>query len=461
MSLRNRLTLLFTAIVSVLLALFCSILYFFAEQYRGQEFQNRLRAEAMTAGHMLVGRERIGPALYKLMDKNQLTVLPQEEIIIYNNRNQLVYESGTDFLAVRPATLDRVRQLQTMYWREGNREIVGVLFNEDNDPFPHVIFASGVDTYGSRMTRNLAQLLVIGWLLMTGIMLAAGRFFAGRSLQPIGQINQRIDEITASNLSLRLPEGVNADELTQLAQRFNRMLNRLEDAFRLQRSFVSHASHELRTPLTAITGQLEVSLLADDEPDELKATLHSVLEDVRGLNRMVNGLLSLASANMDASAVPMAPVQLNTLLENVCQELQRLQPSYKVYTTIVQPNPATNYVWQLQGNEALLRTAFFNLLENGGKFSSDHTVTATLSIQGPFIQLAVWNQGTTIPADQLSTIFMPFQRGRNAGGKPGYGIGLPLTRRIVEVHRGQLLVESSEQNGTTFTVVLPHQRTFS
>ncbi|MGA0555695.1 ATP-binding protein [Larkinella sp. VNQ87] len=452
MSLRNRLTLLSTAIVSVFLALFCLLLYLVAEQYREREFRARLRAEALTAGRLLVGPGRIDPTLYKSIDKNELTVLPQEELIIYNTQNQLIYESGTDYLTVTPAVLNRVRQLQTTYWRENEREVVGILFRENSTPF--IIFASAVDTYGERTIRNLIQLLVGGWLLMTGLMLVAGRFFVGRMLHPISQINQRIDGITASNLSLRLPAGDSPDELTQLAQRFNRMLNRLEEAFRLQRSFVSHASHELRTPLTAITGQLEVSLLADDSPDELRATLRSVLDDVRGLNRMTNGLLALANASMDSSTVPMAPLQLDQLLDQVRQELQRLQPAYTIHLHIAPlEKPYTD--WQMTGSDPLLRTAVFNLLDNGGKFSPDHTVSVSLSGRDKSLQIQVHNTGSTIPADQLSAVFVPFQRGRNASGLPGYGIGLSLTERIVRLHRGDIRVESSEEAGTTFTIILP------
>ncbi|GAB3557759.1 HAMP domain-containing sensor histidine kinase [Spirosoma fluminis] len=452
MSLRSRLTLLFTALVSVLLALFCLLLFVVARQYLTRQFQNRLRSEALTAGHLLIGKERIGPTLYKLLDKNQLTVLPQEEIIIYNSTNRLVYESGTDYQTISPETLHRIRRQGELYWREANRAILGIRFAVTGGSF--VIIASGVDTYGARTGLNLAQLLGIGWLLMTGLILAAGRFFAGRTLQPINQINQQIDTITASNLSLRLPEGAKADEFTQLAGRFNQMLNRLEEAFRLQRSFVSHASHELRTPLTAITGQLEVSLLADDEPEELRATLRSVLDDVRGLNRMANGLLALASASMDSSAVPMGMVPVDNLLRQVKAELERLQPTYTVHLAVDQP-AGPNADWQITGSEALLRTALFNLLENGGKFSPDHTVTVHLSGQKRTLHLTVQNTGPTIADNQLSTIFMPFQRGRNADGHPGHGIGLSLTERIVRLHQGEIRAESTAEAGTTFTVTLP------
>ncbi|GAB3799680.1 HAMP domain-containing sensor histidine kinase [Spirosoma humi] len=452
MSLRNRLTLLFTAIVSVLLALFCGLLFKLAGQYREQQFQERLQAEATTAGHLLLSQERIGPTLYKLLDKNQLTVLPDEEIIIYNTENKLVYESGTDYLTLSPENLNHIRQSQRVAWKEANREIVGILFANHQQPF--VIVASAVDTYGTRTVASLGNLLGIGWCIMIGLLWLAGRFLAGRALRPISQINRQIDAITASSLSLRLPEDAQGDELAQLAQRFNRMLSRLEEAFRLQRSFVSSASHELRTPLTAITGQLEVSLLADDEPDELRATLQSVLEDVRGLNRMANGLLALANASMDASAVPMAPVRLDTLLEQIQLEFRRIQPTYTIHLHIDSTTSDTAN-WQLPGSEALLRTAFFNLLDNGGKFSPDHTVWVQLISQPTAIQLTVRNLGSVIAPDQLTLIFSPFQRGRNASGHPGHGIGLALTERIIQLHQGQIRVDSSAETGTTFTVSLP------
>jgi signal transduction histidine kinase len=122
-------------------------------------------------------------------------------------------------------------------------------------------------------------------------------------------------------MDLRLDEGNRTDEIAQLSLRFNQMLERLQEAFRLQKSFVAHASHELRTPLTAITGQIQVSLLANDSPEELKAMIQSVLEDVQQLNKLANGLLDIAS--MDSNQIPLKYnlVNLTELLWSVRQEL--------------------------------------------------------------------------------------------------------------------------------------------
>jgi len=454
MTIRTRLTLLFTALVSALLGVFCVVIYGAGDVYRREEFYERLRAEALASAELLFGKETISPDLFKLLDKNHMTVLNEEEIIIYNYLNQKVYESGTDYLDVTKATLDRVRLEKEVRRREGRREIVGVLFT---DRFNHfVVFASAVDKYGFSKQRNLGLVLAAGWLLATGVVFAAGRFFAGKSLQPIARIVGRIDAITASRLDLRLDEGNGRDEIAQLSARFNRMLDRLEESFRAQRSFVSYASHELRTPLTAITGQIEVALLSDDDADELRATLRSILDDARQLNHLTNGLLSLADVSRDESAVTFGTLQFDELLWQVRSELLRVQGACTVRVQLADGDEADTD-FGLSGNEALLRVVAFNLLENACKFSPDHTVDVRLAAQPEGIELRVHNFGPPIPPDELPNIFIPFQRGSNAHRVPGHGIGLPLIERIVRLHRGKLAVESTEATGTTFTLTLPKQ----
>lgn len=454
MTLRNRLTGLFTAIVSGLLLVFCGIIYLVAERHRQHEYRERLRAEALTSAELLFGRDTTGRQLYKLLDKNHMTVLNEEEIIIYDYRNRIVYESGTDYLNVPKSRLDQVRLGNDVYWREGPREIVGAPYGDP--PGRYVVLASAVDKYGFSKQRNLAALLATGWGLAVLIVFGAGRIYAGRALRPIRRIVGQIDTITASQLERRLPEGTDADELAQLARQFNSMLDRLEDAFRLQRTFVSNASHELRTPLTAITGQLEVALLADDDLNELRATVRSVLDDVRDLNRLTNGLLSLANVSVDESAVATGPVALDELVWQVRADLLRLRPGY-VVAVVFNDLPPQQADLRVLGSESLLRTALFNLMENGGKFAPDHRVSVRLRVEPETLALTFHNDGPPIAADELPEIFKPFRRGTNGRAVAGHGIGLSLTQRIVQLHRGRLTV-TSNADGTTFRLDLPRLR---
>jgi signal transduction histidine kinase len=449
MSIRTRITLLFTAIVTVLLLLFFVLIYWVSEQYRRTEFEERLRAEAFASAEFLFGKETISRELFKQLDKNEMTVLNHEEIIIYDYLNKLVFESGTDYLKVDKATLDRVRLQKEISWRENDREIVGVLFT---DRYNHlIVFASAVDKYGFQKQKDLALILSAGWVLSILVMLVTGWLYAGRVLEPLKRIIGSIDGITASRLDLRLQEATKQDEIGQLAQRFNQMLDRLEESFRVQRMFVSNASHELRTPLTAITGQIEVALMADDDPEEWQATLRSVLEDARHLNRLSNGLLTLAGVSIDESLVKTASVEIGELMEQIRHELLKSHPDYQVNSAL----PSQSADLAVQGNEALLRVALLNLMENGCKFSPNHLVSVEVSASSSDLTIKFQNTGTPIPADELPFIFKPFRRGGNAHQVAGHGIGLSLVERIVKLHRGSITVVSEEGTGTVFTVKLP------
>lgn len=455
MTIRTRLTQLFTLLVSLLLGVFCIVIYTLAERYRQTEFYDQLRQEALTSAKLLFGRETISPQLFKLLDKNQMTVLNEEEIIIYDNQNKIAYESGTDYLTVSAETLNQIRIKKQVQWRQDNREIVGVLFSDRYNHF--VVLASGVDKYGFLKQRDLAIILSAGWLLATAVVWLVGLFFATRALAPIKRVVSRVDAITATNLDLRLDEGEKQDEIAQLSHRFNRMLDRLEEAFQGQRAFVANASHELRTPLTAITGQIQVALLADDDPDELRAVMRSVLDDVRGLNQLTNGLLNLADVSLGESAVVASvPVLIDELLWQTRAELLRVHPDYTIqlHQTGASETPGG---WRIMGNEALLRIALLNLLENGCKFSPDRTVTVQIEngTLPNYVTLLISNSGPPIPADELPLIFKPLRRGSNARHVRGHGIGLSLTERIVRLHKGQISVESDADTGTTFTLTLP------
>ncbi|MEY4540318.1 MAG: hypothetical protein RLZZ306_2075 [Bacteroidota bacterium] len=410
-----------------------------------------MREEALTSADILFGKEEISPELLKLLDKNQMTVLAEEEIVVYDNKDQLVYESGTDYLMVKPEIFTQIRAEKEVSFQQGDHEVLGLVYNNGKENL--VIIASALDKYGRSEQRNLGLMLIIGGFLMVGIVFLAGWFFAGKSLTPIQEIIKSVDKIGgASQLDLRLDEGNQTDEIAQLAQRFNKMLNRLEKSFKLQRSFVSHASHELRTPLTAITGQIQVSLLANDNPEELKLMIQSVLEDVQQLNRLTNNLLDMTSIDSDDSKTNFKKVNIAEIAWQVRDILLKKNSDYQA---VIQLDEQSNSLPEVNGNEALLYTAFLNLMENGIKFSSNQLVKVNFKINPKDIVITFQNGGSVIPTNELSSIFESFRRGSNARNTKGHGVGLSLTQKIINLHEGKISVQSSENEGTTFSIILP------
>ena len=450
MTIRTRMTLLFLSIVAVLLIIFCTAIYFEGEIYRQREYKTRLRQEALTAATIIFNKKEISPDLLKLLDKNNFTALIQEEIAIYNAENQLIYESGSDTLNVQKLTLSQIRQQKELFWEINNLEMYGIVIKNDNKDY--VVLTSAVDKYGLSKQRNLLLMLIFGGLLMLLVSSITGWFFAKRMLLPIQIMIRKIDKIRASQLGLRLEEGNKTDELAQLSMRFNQMLDRLEMAFQTQRAFVSHASHELRTPLTAITGQIQVSLLANDNSDDLKLMIQSVLDDVQQLNKLTNNLLDLTSIDADDSQIKQTLVNTLEIIWQIRNELLKKNPNYQVLVFL---DENADLLPEVKANEGLLYTALINLIENGAKFSFENIVNVKIKVEENTLNITFHNEGKAIDEKEISQIFEPFKRGSNARNIKGHGVGLSLTRRIVELHQGKITVESSDDTGTTFTLILP------
>ncbi|WP_394993723.1 ATP-binding protein [Emticicia sp.] len=450
MTIRTRMSVLFFGIYSVLLLIFSAVIYFESENYRQKEYKIRLRQEALTAATIIFNKNEISPDLLKLLDKNNVTALNQEEIIIYDLDNKVIYESGSDSPNLKHEILNQIREKKELFWEENNLEMYGIVIK--NDKKEYIVLASSVDKYGLEKQRNLALILGFSSLILVCVSAITGWLFARRMLLPIQQMIKKIDKIRASRLNLRLDEGNKSDELEQLSIRFNQMIDRLENAFQTQRSFVSHASHELRTPLTAITGQIQVSLLANDNHTDLKLMIQSVLDDVQQLNKLTNNLLDLTSIDADDTKFKHTLVNVLEIIWQIRTELRKKNPDYQILISL---DDSAELMPEVKGNESFLYTALLNLIENGAKFSPNHTVEVKIMIENQALTITFHNEGSVIPATEISQIFEPFKRGSNARNTKGHGVGLSLTRRIVQLHEGQISVVSSEDKGTVFTLLLP------
>lgn len=450
MTIRTRIAVLFLSIFSILLLIFSAVIYFESEVYRQKEYKTRLRQEALTAATIIFNKNEISPDLLKLLDKNNVTALNQEEIIIYDIDDKVIYESGSDTPNLKHELLNQIREEKELFWEENELEMYGTVIKNNNKQY--IVLASAIDKYGLSKQKNLALTLGFSALFLVCISAITGWVFARKMLFPIQQMIKKIDRIRAAQLNLRLDEGNKADELEQLSIRFNQMLDRLEKAFKTQRSFVSHASHELRTPLTAITGQIQVSLLANDNPADLKLMIRSVLDDVQQLNKLTNNLLDLTSIDADDTKFKYKLLNVLDVIWQIRTELLKKNPNYQILISL---DDRAEQMPEVKGNESLLYSALINLIENGAKFSPKHIVEVKIKIENQGLLIDFYNEGSVIPANELNQIFEPFKRGSNSRNTKGHGVGLSLTRRIVQLHEWQITVVSSENAGTTFSLLIP------
>ncbi|GAB3635897.1 HAMP domain-containing sensor histidine kinase [Hymenobacter arcticus] len=461
MSIRLRLAAQFGAILVITLVLFALAIYFVTQQARREEFTQSLFKRAMVVGHAYAdGQARpdsTHQASYRQYLRQLYRTLPAEEGRVYDAAGRLVFREGQrpPATALPAAWLAEVRrQGRAILEPEANyHETVGLLYH-DARLGPLVIVTSSVDEDGRRQLHGLRQVLALG-LLAAGLVMSGGAWLlAGQALRPLRRMVSEVDGITATDLSHRLTQAKGrADELGHLAQRFNRLLDRLESAFVGQRTFVRDASHELRTPLTALIGELEVALLpAERPPADYRRTLQSTLDAARQLSSLTNGLLQIARASGDASQVPMAPVRVDELLLQAHEQILRRYPTCRVDLEL-----GDDTVPNVRGNEALLLAAILNVLDNACKYSAGATkpVLATLLLAAGHLRLLVQDHGPGLQAADLQQVFVPFFRAASVRGLPGHGIGLPLTAQIMALHGGVVRVASEPGQGTQVRLEWP------
>ncbi|MFN8345014.1 MAG: ATP-binding protein [Spirosomataceae bacterium] len=453
MNIRLRLTILFAVLVASIMLVFSLSVYYLYDQYREQEFNKRLREKALTTVRLLEDVGGITKELLHAIDRNNLTAMFKEEVTIYNDRYQIIYDSGKEPYPIKSELLVQVKEGQDFFLRNGDKEIVGVRYIDKRQQ-TMVVVAYAIDIYGFSKLDRLRYILIIGWTGSLLLVLLAGWFFAGDALKPVSDIIEQVKNISARNIHERLKAGRQKDELAQLAATFNDLLERLEDAFKSQRSFVSHASHELRTPLAIMMGQLEVALLQKRTPEAYQETIKEGIEEVKKMRDLVNGLLELARLNDDTSQFNFRSIRIDDLLWQSREMLISLFPQYTIHIEFDQ-FPEDEASLEILGDAALLQTAFSNLMENGCKYSEDHRNKVTLHIQSQGIRIAFTDDGIGIAEKDLSHIFEPFYRAEATQYLKGHGVGLALTQRIIQLHRGKISVTSQLGKGTQFVITLP------
>lgn len=282
-----------------------------------------------------------------------------------------------------------------------------------------------------------------------------GWFLAGRALAPVVRISRAARKINAENLYQRLPSTNTQDEIDQLAETFNSMLARLENSFDKVRQFTGDASHELRTPLAILKGETEVALRWAKEPEELRGTLESNLEEINRMDRILEDLLALAKSEAGELHLNIAEFSLSDMLQDLYLQGRTLGASKNISVSL---NLQVTEEIRLEGDQLQLTRMFLNLLTNSIKYTPEGgRVSISLTVQSQEAVVSVADTGIGIAREHLSHIFDRFYRVDEARNRMvgGTGLGLAIVKSIVDAHGGRIDVESAPDQGSEFTVTLP------
>ncbi len=330
-----------------------------------------------------------------------------------------------------------------------NGEKVRLLVKSNNN----AIISVGYVLSDIELTMNklfVIQMIAFPFILLISII--GGLVLSKISLRPIDEITRRADDISATNLSLRIPEVKSKDEVGHLTRTLNQMIERLENSFNQIKKFTSDVSHELRTPLTILQGELEIALRKQKSPDEYEMVLVSALEEVARLTNVVETLLDLSRAESGQIKMNMTVGNLSKLVQSIVEDAEILA---EAKGSRIQYNIDENVLLPFDG--ARMHQAVLNIIDNAIKYTPrGGSIYIELAKKAKTAEIIVRDTGIGIEKEELEHIFDRMYRVDKARSKniSGIGLGLSIVKWIIEGHRGKIKVDSIVNKGTTFKVIL-------
>jgi two-component system OmpR family sensor kinase len=458
-SVRARLTLWYTAILALVLITFSGICYaLLAQEIRTATDDSLADTAREFAGAFANDRDNGSRGRNVLLDFH------------YSDRQIMVLSTEGEVVASSRARLEPQAVLQiAAIVRRGGSGLQTVAGGSENDGIRVIVIP--LEVLGKKYSGVVAQDLskqadrleraasAVAWGIPLALVVAAagGYLLARKSLGPVTSMSAKARQISAETLAERIVVDNEQDELGFLATTLNDLLERLQHAFESQRSFMADASHELRTPLSVIQGEADVALARRDRPShEYRESIEIIQKAAGRLTRIVQNLFLLARA--DAGSYPMTRSRFyfDELLSDCVRAMRSVATAKGVALTLEVPPDLI-----IHADEELLHRMLLNLVDNAVKFTPAGgrvDIGAVCEEAGYVVRVS--DTGSGIPPAEAGQVFNRFFRGdrvrrRLNGNESGAGLGLPIARWIAEAHGGTLLLERSEEGGSTFVVSLP------
>jgi len=444
LSIRLRLTLWYAVILMVILVIIASGIYLF--------MQNKL--ESMVLSKLDIGYATVETVIRNSRgDLYDVVHLGHDSHFYITRNGEPAYLTKAWDSANLPTELDRLNFDPYGLWSSPEGRLYKLKRGTITAYGFELVFAQEATEIQDSL-RILATILLAGIPCAVILALVGGYFLAGRALSPINAVTLKAREITAENLSERLPVSNPNDEIGRLAAVFNNTLARLERSFEQLRRFTADASHELRTPLTSIRSVGEVALQGPQDRDSYREVIGSMLEETERLTRLVDNLLTLARGDSGRVQLTRRPLDLVVLVVDVVDEL-RILAEEKSQVLSMHNRPSI----MVTAHSATIRQAVTNILHNAIRYTQQEghiDVMSTTTDDGHAV-VEITDDGPGIPEPERARIFERFYRVDEARSRAqgGAGLGLAIARWAVEANKGHIEFCHKKGPGSCCRITLP------
>lgn len=455
MTLKTRISLLVSLVFTVLYGIASVFIFYLAADFRTEEFNDRLEIKALKTIKFLSDYKNPNYRLLRLIDKNSSNKLTNEKTLIFDSNFKLLYSSieGSK-INWYLNDLKFLQKNKSFFKKNGNNEYYGTFIDTNQKDYYVLITAN--DSYGHRKTVYLKYVLIFSYIIFTIICWFLTSFMVKKALNPLTIFHKNIKKINENNLETRIITYKNTNEIDLLANEFNFMMDRIELSYKRQKEFTANASHELRTPLSRITSQIENKI---DNPlidEKTKNTLHTILLDINHLTELIHSLLLLSKAD-NIKIDPKEKVRIDELLFDTIEKINKTYPDFSILFDI-EDNENLENALEISANKSLLAVAFLNVLKNACLYSDNKQANVIISCDNTFLYITVSNNGQNLTDIEQKKLFQPFMRGSNALKTNGFGLGLRIVQRILNIHLATIKYSITKENLNCFQFKIPYHK---
>ncbi len=454
MKLRNKILSYFSVTVICLLSASLLVVYILFSAHRKEEFhQQQIAKIKYTIG--LIGEfEQMSSTLSSFLDRQDINDFYDEKLLVYDQNKKLIFASIDSLEITRSqellASLSSTNKL--IETREGKYDVVAAFIQRNN--VQYFAISKAYDALGYSKKFFLEKILILMFIAIAIIIVLISLYLSNIITKPITVLARKLSRYDL-NAGGNAPLNIRTTtyELNYLTEKFNELLKRIGDAFSFQKQAIQHISHQLKTPVAVLVSDLERLSNQTTDP-KLRESLSAQVIQAKSLAEIMDVLLEVSK--MESATQPQRTgIRVDELMFDIIEELNGRYPHFQFEVNYV-PDVINEEKLICLVNKMLLKEAFRNILINCIRYSDNNMAGIQINGLTPgVLSVQFINSGETISEDELPYLFSHFFRGKNSHGKAGFGLGLALAKRIIELNDGKILYRINSNNENVFEVQLP------
>lgn len=450
MKIRNKILLYFSATSIFLVSIVFLLIYWIFSEYREEEFQQRQKDKIITTLHFISEIEKDEKELTEAIDRMAINSILNEKLLIFDSDKKLIYASLDDVpIRYSGKLLNSLNEKNVwIEQKDGIYDVVAIYFTSNDKSYYGI--SKAYDEFGYSKLSILKNLMITAFIIFTIVITLISLSLANHISRPITVLTSRLGKYTIGENQPLESVPSNTFEIDFLNGKFNELLSKINSAYTFQKNAVQHISHELKTPISVLLSELE-RIKNKTSDSHVQPDIEKLIAKTKSLAEIINTLLEMSKIE-SGQGFERTIVRIDEVIFDCISELNTLYPGFVFEVNYLPAEPNPNRL-AIEANEMLVRQGFQNLLGNCVMYSNNNKAEVNIdSTQDCKLKVAVINNGQTISKDEQQYLFTHFFRGENSRNKVGFGLGLTLTKNIVELHKGSLRYYSPAGNRNVFEV---------